>query len=148
MIFIIIVIIVFLIDQFSKYIINKKIKEGENKELIEDKLYITNIKNPGAMMGFLKNNRLVLLLVSGISIIILIKVFFDILKESNSNILKLGISLALGGGLGNIYDRFVKKEVTDFIYIKYKKLPVFNIADLTIASGFILFIISYLKGDI
>lgn len=49
----------------------------------------------------------------------------------------LGLSLILGGALGNLYDRLVLGHVIDFIDIFYKNYhwPAFNLADSAICAG-------------
>lgn len=49
----------------------------------------------------------------------------------------LGLSLILGGALGNLYDRVMLGYVVDFIEVYYKDYywPAFNIADAAICIG-------------
>ncbi len=55
----------------------------------------------------------------------------------------LGLSLVLGGAIGNLYDRVTLGYVVDFIEWHYKQhyWPAFNIADsaICIGAGFLLF---------
>lgn len=57
------------------------------------------------------------------------------------------ISLILGGALGNVYDRIVLGQVTDFIDVYYKNhhWPIFNVADSAICIGAVLLIIDCFK---
>jgi signal peptidase II len=58
----------------------------------------------------------------------------------------IGFGLILGGALGNLYDRAVAGQVTDFIDvgIGVYRWPTFNIADSLVVIGFGLLVISYL----
>ncbi len=49
----------------------------------------------------------------------------------------LGISLILGGALGNLIDRGIQGYVTDFIdvYYQYHHFATFNLADSAICLG-------------
>lgn len=49
----------------------------------------------------------------------------------------LGLSLILGGALGNLYDRVTLGYVVDFILVYYNEsqFPAFNIADAAITAG-------------
>ncbi len=51
-----------------------------------------------------------------------------------------GLSLLLGGALGNVIDRLVHGHVIDFIHVHYKgwHYPIFNIADSAITVGVLL----------
>jgi len=55
---------------------------------------------------------------------------------------KLGFSLILAGGIGNLIDRIFRGYVIDYIDIsKIFSYPVFNFADICIVIGVILVII-------
>lgn len=130
MIFIIITLTIIFLDQITKNIINKKIKTGENKEIIKNYFYLTNIKNQGAFYGLFKDKSKQLLYFNTISVFVLSIIFIFTIKSKKDNLLKLIISFIIGGAVGNIIDRVKRGTVTDFIYIKFKKAPIFNIADL------------------
>ena len=51
--------------------------------------------------------------------------------------------LIIGGGIGNLVDRFSKGAVFDFIHLHYGKysFPAFNIADSTITIGITLLLL-------
>lgn len=55
----------------------------------------------------------------------------------------LAVSLALGGALGNIYDRLAFGYVVDFIKIGW--WPVFNLADVFLSVGIFIIIVFYGK---
>ncbi len=46
---------------------------------------------------------------------------------------QIGLGAALGGALGNAWDRFARPGIIDFIAIR--RLPVFNLADAAITGG-------------
>ncbi len=138
-----IVLIIFL-DLFSKKIVNKKVRVGNKIEVIKNKFYITHIKNEGGMLGFLKNKKSFLHFCSLISIFNYCYQFFKY-KQNFKCLKKIGYIFVIGGGFGNIIERFYKKSVTDFLYIKYKKLPIFNVADVFIFTG-IIFLVFFNKN--
>lgn len=59
----------------------------------------------------------------------------------------LGLALVLGGGVGNAIDRFAQGYVVDFIDLVFMDFPVFNIADIGVTCGFVLFVVGYLVRD-
>lgn len=66
-------------------------------------------------------------------------VYFEVYEINNyDNMLKVGYSFFIGGGISNTIDRIKDGYVTDFIYFKIKKFPVFNIADFFIFGGFLI----------
>ena len=54
-----------------------------------------------------------------------------------SRLSRLGLSLVLGGALGNLYDRLARGAVTDFLdfYIGSYHWPAFNVADSALSVG-------------
>ena len=52
----------------------------------------------------------------------------------------VGIALVVAGGLGNALDRFTLGYVVDFIEPVFIDFPVFNVADIGVTCGFVLFL--------
>ena len=52
------------------------------------------------------------------------------------------MSFAIGGGIGNIYDRLVHGSVTDFMHINFGlfQTGIFNMADVSITTGMFIFL--------
>ena len=142
--------IVCLVDLFSKRYINKKYKLSKQNEIYPDKLYIWNTKNKGIAYNKLEQSPNMVKFITG-AITALLGVVFacTVFKSNTSKLFKLGISTALGGALGNLIDRMKNGCVTDFIYIKSKKIknmPIFNIADVGIFLGSIcMFLTEFFK---
>ena len=80
-----------------------------------------------------------------ISLSILIVIFLlSFIRNESSILSKLSISFIIGGALGNVLDRFIYGAVVDFISLHAKGFSwyIFNIADMFIVVGVILFILS------
>jgi len=60
-----------------------------------------------------------------------------IMERHRTGTLIIGELLVLGGGVANIYDRFIYGGVLDFILLQYGtwSFPVFNVADVAIVGG-------------
>ena len=139
--FIFISIIVFLSDQFTKYIISKNYKSLINKDLIL--FSIDYVKNFGAAFNLFDGSRIFL---SIVSIIITILLIFIILNNNNTtNIDLYSYSFILGGTMGNGVDRITNGYVIDFINLNFINFPVFNIADISINIGLILIIYGFIN---
>jgi len=143
--------LIFLADRVTKIWVSKKIPQGEYREIVADKLYIANIKNKGAAYGFMAKYPELLMACTSISLVWLVKSLIEAFRNNASLTEKLGLAFILGGAAGNVFDRARKKPVTDFIYIKHKKwknAPVFNIADIFIFIGALLYLFKNLtKGS-
>lgn len=56
----------------------------------------------------------------------------------------VGLALVVAGGLGNSIDRFLLGHVIDFIDLTFIDFPVFNIADIGVTCGLVIFLIAWL----
>ena len=134
-----IVILSVLLDQVTKlvaYIQKDQIGDGIK---IFDFFNIVYVENRGISFGIFSNLDasfylgILSFIISGyiIYVIKLTKEFWEI----------LGLSLILGGALGNGLDRVINNYVIDFLDFYYNKfhLPAFNFADSFITVGGIIF---------
>ena len=62
-------------------------------------------------------------------------------------LLRAGLWLIAGGGLGNLYDRLAMGGVADFIELAFMRFAVFNVADICICAGAGLTLLGSLRGD-
>ena len=136
---------VFLIDLLSKNKIISIFKDGVVEKIyVNDYLDFILVFNTGISYGLFSGGgdfqKWIL-----ISLSILIIIFLLSLIRNESTILsKLSISFIIGGALGNVLDRFTYGAVVDFISLHAKGFSwyIFNIADMFIVLGVILFILS------
>ncbi|NDO46757.1 signal peptidase II [Clostridium sp. MD294] len=147
----IIVALITIVDNLTKKMVCKNIKVGEKKEIVKKRLYFWHIKNKGAAYNSFEGH---IKAIKCVSVISMIYCAFQIGKSNKIN--SIACSLLLGGGLGNFIERVKYGEVTDFIYInnqkKYKNVfmnkiiqkstPIFNVADVFVALGATIFILS------
>ena len=144
MVYFFIVIFIFLIDLFSKFIIKKKFSLNKEYPIYKNKIFICHIKNKGFAYGALKKFQKLIMCSTSIAVLILLVLFCLALKDT-SKLKKLALSFALGGALGNYYDRLKNKSITDFIYIKYKNAPIYNLADFFLMASPIMLLIKLFK---
>ena len=129
--------IVFLSDQFVKIQAINLVRD-EQFIKINSYLYLVHFKNEGAAFSFLSDaggwQRYFLSIVAAIASVFII---FMIKKNKENIFLALGLSLILGGAVGNLYDRLSLGHVTDFLYFHFNDYywPAFNIADAAITIG-------------
>jgi len=130
-----------LIDQISKYLITLKLKPNQLME-INNYLNIVYFKNTGFIFGFFSDiPYLYYLIINLFLFIIIIYLLLKIFYENKAFLFP--VSLIIGGGISNLFDRIFKNGVIDFIDFYYKELhwPAFNFADVFITSGIIIFIL-------
>ena len=138
---------IIVLDQLTKYFILKKLVFSSVYPVMPF-FNLTLVGNRGAAFSFLSfasgwQNTFFIIL----GIIISGFVFVWLLKDSNKRLwLLIGLSLILGGAIGNLCDRFHFGYVVDFIdvYFRHWHWPVFNVADSAISMGILLLIIDIL----
>ncbi len=133
------------IDQLSKWLVRRDLPIYSKTELLPF-LDLTHIRNTGAAFGILadlpESIRLPLFVLVLITAVIVILLFLKN-TDSRHKTLILGLSLILGGAVGNSIDRFRLRYVTDFIDFHWfgnpaLHWPPFNLADSAITIGVIL----------
>ena len=137
----ILAIIVILVDQWTKWIVDKKMEVYESIPIIENFFYFTSHRNKGAAWGILQGHMTFFYI---ITVVVIVGIIYYMQKHAKDNrLLAISLSLLLGGAIGNFIDRLVRKEVVDFldfIIINYD-FPIFNVADSALTIGVILILI-------
>ncbi|MCF0055682.1 signal peptidase II [Dyadobacter sp. CY356] len=131
-------------DQISKNIVREKIDYYESINLISKYLTLTKVENEGALLslGSSLPETIKFILLSGIPALALaFGIGYMFLRKNISFMSMLALSFAIGGGIGNIYDRIVHGSVTDFLHIDLGvfQTGIFNMADVSIVVGMALF---------
>lgn len=139
--------VTFFIDRISKNEILSIFEENNlEKIFINPFLDLFLVFNTGISYGLLGGESSFqkwLLIIVSVSIVAFLLLW---VKDSTSRLVNISISFITGGALGNILDRILYGGVIDFIslhaygYYWY----IFNIADVFIVFGVILFLIKIL----
>ena len=135
----IITVLIIIIDQTTKILsINKDII------IIPKLLKFSYIQNSGAIFGMFEKN---IVLIIDIIIIIGISIYWKISKRNQkSNLNNIAFILIIAGSIGNLLDRIFRGYVIDFIkLVLWDNLPIFNLADIFIVSGFMIIILVFFK---
>ncbi|HYQ84671.1 MAG TPA: signal peptidase II [Rubrobacter sp.] len=132
--------VVFVVDQGIKSIVEGSMRVGESITLITGFLSLTYIKNDGGAFGILGGSQSVLLLGSTVAVVV---VLWMLLSGRPSTPTMLGCGLILGGAAGNLLDRLSSGEVTDYVHFSF--WYIFNAADAAIVVGVGLLLVSALR---
>lgn len=138
------IVAIVILDQFSKYLIVQNITEGINIVFIKDFFNLTYVKNYGAGFSILQNQQVFLIIVSVAAVI---GVSYLLIKSKNSEAFnRICYILIIGGAIGNLIDRLTLGYVVDFLDFNIfgYDFPVFNVADSFLTVGCFMLIISLL----
>jgi signal peptidase II len=149
--------IIIVIDQISKLLINGSLRIGEKIEILGDFLWLWHVRNRGMAFslgsGLPEGIREILFLVLPIAVLLLLLIYYFKSREIKG-VQRWCFTAILGGGLGNLFDRFFRPEgVVDFISVKFygflgfERYPTFNVADSTVVIAGIIMVISYISGQ-
>lgn len=147
MVFFIISGVIILSDLLSKEMIKRRIEEGQRKELIKDKLFFWRTKNTGCAYGMLRKKPELVQKTASVVTAIVGGVLCVGIAKGEKPLGLAGLAMCFGGAMGNLIDRIKNKGVTDFIYINKKRMPIFNLADVFIFIGAVVFLVSLLSKD-
>lgn len=128
-----------LIDQISKILVRMYLNLYNDIILIPNFLSLIHVKNDGAAFSILEGKKMFFIL---ISIIVLIGIIYYIKNKNLKKIDYIIYGMLIGGIVGNLIDRIIYGNVTDFISftILNKPMPIFNLADTFICIGCVLMI--------
>lgn len=138
-------------DQVSKNLVREHVDYQEIIPLVGSYFTLTNVENSGAFLSIGSDFHplLKMIILSILPLLFLLYgIYFLLVQKQINTFFALGISFTVGGGIGNIYDRFLYGSVTDFLHIDYSfiKTGIFNMADISIMIGIgLIFINTYLK---
>lgn len=147
--------LVILADQITKAVVVALIPiytVGAN--IFGDLLRIVHVANTGVAFSLgdsmpLAIRRILFAIIPLIVIVLVIVVYFR--NDEFNSVQRWSICGIIGGGIGNIIDRFFRAEgVVDFIDVKFfgifglERWPTFNVADAAVVVCGIILIVSFL----
>jgi signal peptidase II len=142
---------VVVLDQLTKALIAARLRLGADVPVVHGLFDIVHSRNRGIAFGILGSAGAavqigVLLLVIAIVVLIV----RQLTRTGNEGLATLGLSLVLGGAVGNLVDRLFRGGVVDFLdfYVRWGgreyHWPSFNVADSAITVGAALVILAEL----
>jgi len=147
MMYAIVAVIALILDQAVKYwtTVNIAVDSGSAK-LIPGVIHLANVHNTGAAFSFLEGARwlFVVLCILFVAIVVYVLVK-DIIRQPLARWMAVLVS---AGAIGNCIDRIVCGYVVDMFEFDFKifnrAFPVFNVADIFITLGAIIFCVCIL----
>ncbi len=148
-----IILLVCVLDQLTKLyamdiiaaangIAAEALTEGCTLPVFKGVLHLTYLENPGMSFGWMSEHRWVFMILSFVGIAALFA--YLIYLKGQDRLLSFSLSLMIGGGIGNMFDRVNLGYVVDFVdfcYFDFWKW-IFNLADACICIGAAIMLIS------
>jgi signal peptidase II len=136
---------VVLMDQVTKALVVGSVK-GKATFALLPILEIVYLENHGAAFSMLHDAggwQRWFFIALALIVSIVLMLWLRKLRTPEQTILAIGLSLVLGGALGNVIDRVWLGYVVDFIYFHWRTwdFPAFNIADTAISIGAVCLLI-------
>jgi signal peptidase II len=148
-----IALIVVLLDRWSKHIVAQRIALYSHIQIIPGFFQLTHTENTGAAFSLFADSpapwkTAMLIAFSGIALVVVSLLLW---KNHHAHLVTgIGLSLIMGGALGNLWDRVARGRVVDFLLLYYKRYqwPVFNLADsaIVIGAGLLVLEILFVKS--
>jgi signal peptidase II len=142
---------VMVLDQWTKWLVIEHFEEEGAFKMLLPVLDLMRLHNTGAAFSFLSDAagwQRWLFIGLGVAVSAGILVWLRQLPAKGQGLLAAGLSLVVGGALGNVIDRVVHGHVIDFIRVHYDpwnfNFPAFNVADSAITVGAALIILDNL----
>ncbi|MBE6124615.1 MAG: signal peptidase II [Erysipelotrichaceae bacterium] len=130
------VILLLLIDQLVKSFITINMDLHQQLTVIKDFFWIRLVHNPGAAFSILEGEITFFI----IATIIALVVFSFMFLTTKDNINQIGLTMMIGGTLGNAIDRLRLGYVIDYLDFNLfgYPFPVFNFADIMLTLGVVV----------
>jgi signal peptidase II len=142
--FFLVSLIVFVVDQATKYLITSRFALFEAVNILPF-FSVVYVRNTGSAFGMFKSLGNVFFIAAAAIAIGVVAVLIVRNREG-----RFGLSLILGGAAGNMADRLVHGYVVDFLdfYAGGRHWPAFNVADSALTVGIGLLLLgSFLHGS-
>ncbi|MCX7695965.1 MAG: signal peptidase II [Caloramator sp.] len=142
------IVLLVLLDQFSKYLAKKHLILKQPINLIEGYLNLIYVENRGAAFGMFRDKKIIL--VGFTSIVVIGLIYYLFKNKGKDKIIDFCLTLVIAGAIGNLIDRIYLNYVVDFIHFYIKNIfdwPVFNFADIYVSVGAVLLSVKLIFFD-
>ena len=126
----IVLILLVILDQFTKHLAVIHLKDKPAIPLIKDVFELCYLENRGAAFGVLQNQKIFFLIISVIILVAVVFVLFKVPDDKKYNLLHVLLVMVASGGIGNMIDRIRFEYVVDFFSFVLINFPIFNMADI------------------
>ena len=137
----IVMIIVILLDQISKYIVLNYLPPGEFISIIDGWFGLSFIWNDGASFSILEGRQTLFIVITVVALVAIFMLLRHIPKDYR--FFRACLGAFTGGAIGNFIDRLRFGQVVDFLYMRFYTS---NIADAFLTVSVILICLMLIFG--
>ena len=144
------VLLLTVVDQFTKYLAFTRLRGQENWILIPGVFELEYVENRGAAFGMLQEKQLFFFLIAVLVLAGVLYMLWRMPDGKHYRPLAVCLMLIASGAVGNMIDRITQSYVVDFLYFSLINFPIFNVADCYVtcsAVGLVLLIMFYYKDE-
>ena len=143
MIYIFLFLILLIIDQYSKFIVDRTLSVGETIPIIDNFFNLTYVQNRGVAFGLFQGKIDIVSILAIIAIGLILFYFFKNFKKI-SFLERIAYTMIFSGAVGNMIDRIFRAYVVDMLDFRGIWSCIFNFADVWINIGVILIIVEHI----
>ena len=140
---IVIIPLVIIADRLTKQWVLAYLPRGELHSLLPGFVSLFFTTNTGAAFSMLAEHTGILALLSSAVLLFMIYSYREVCATSLLG--RFGWILVFAGAVGNLWDRLTAGFVVDFLSFDFITFPVFNVADMAITCGALLFAAGILR---
>ena len=136
---------VFTLDFFLKKYIDKKYARKVKNPRLGGIICIEKFYNKGATLNLLAKHPKAMTVIHSVIMVFVAVVYYFAMRMTGKKLTKTGLAMLAGGGLSNLYDRYTKHHVVDYVRFqtgpKWFRRIIFNVSDFFIFIGAVLAVI-------
>lgn len=139
MVWSLLILVLALADQGIKVVVRSRIGPNDSIPVIDGFFFLIRRENRGGAWSLLAGQDWGIYLLSAVSMILSIILFYLILK-ARKTVVRATLAVIVGGSVGNLIDRLRLGAVTDYIDLHFGSyiFPTFNLADSLVVCGTII----------
>ncbi len=130
------------VDQLVKYWAVSVLKEAGTIPLLDQVFQLTYVENRGAAFSMLRGKVWFFVVFT----IVVVGIIIYLLRTGriHGKMGRWSLYMVIGGAVGNLIDRIFRGYVVDLFDFTLIHFPVFNVADILVCVGGVLFCVYYI----
>ncbi len=135
------VLILLVLDQFTKYLAATYLKGGHSIVLLKGVFQLHYLENRGAAFGIMQGMKIWFVIGTLLMLAVMIFIYWKSPMDPKFKWARLIIIILTAGAVGNLIDRLRLDYVVDFFYFELINFPIFNVADVYVSCGMVLLVL-------